>query len=75
MKLIDQSSSDTALTNQIVLEVVNQDGTPNQLLAHAMRTCIDRHGMLSAPPTEEQAAFLTDLRLKRFNSPGGFPVS
>jgi hypothetical protein len=58
-----------------VIDVVNEDGTPNDQLAQSVRITIDRYRMLSAPPTEEQAAFLTDLRRKRFDSPGGYPVS
>jgi len=62
-------------SERVILDVVNQDGTPNPAMAHQLRLYARNDGTISRSPTAAQWRFLDDLRRARFGAPEGYPIT
>jgi len=74
VRLVEDDTSEK-WSEKVTLEVVDQDGTPNPSMAHALRLFVQSDGMISRSPTPAQWEFLQDLRKARFGAPGGYPLT
>jgi hypothetical protein len=59
----------------VVLDVINEDGTPNEAMAHSLRQRVKEDGTLNRSPTLAQWEFLKDLRTERFGAARGYPIT
>jgi hypothetical protein len=71
VRLTDNPATPSA---RVVLDVVKQDGTPDDMMAHNMRQCVLRDGILSRPPTTQELELLKSLGRERGYGKGGFVV-
>jgi hypothetical protein len=71
VRLADDPKTPTA---RVVLDVVKQDGAPDDLMAYNLRLSIERDGMLSRPPTTQELELLKSLGRERGYGKGGFVV-
>ena len=62
VRLVEEPKSPTA---RVVLEAVNPDGSPDEMIAHVIRERIKQDGFLSRSPTTEEFEFLKELQRKR----------
>lgn len=56
-----------------VVEVVDRNGNPDDIMASALRARVNGEGILARAPTAEEYEFLADLRKQRHGR-GGLPV-
>lgn len=48
-------------SSNVLLEVINKDGSPNEQMARSLRLSIEADGMLSRSPTTDEYEFLKHL--------------
>jgi hypothetical protein len=65
---------DNKWTERVVLDVVDQDGTPNPSMAHALRLHANADRLICRYPSASQWDFLKDLEKDRFNTGQGYPI-
>jgi hypothetical protein len=66
----------TKYTQRVILDVVNEDGTPNPSMAHALLMHANGDKMLSRSPSPAQWDHLKDLQKERFSREdgSGYPI-
>ncbi len=60
---------------RVSFDVISPDGSTNPQMAYGIRQAIESDGMISRSPSPAQMDFLQDLRSKRWNRGGGYPIS
>jgi len=69
LRLVERQPDESP--ERVTLDVVNEDGSANQQMAHMLRNVVEADRFLSRAPSPEQLEFLKDLRRQR---PRGYPV-
>ena len=62
VRLIEEPTSPTA---RVILEIIDNDGTPNEQMAHSLRQVVKRDRLLSRSPTPGEFEFLKQLYRER----------
>jgi len=70
LRLVERGADDPP--ERLIVEVVNDDGTPNTPMAHLLGQVIESDGFVSRTPSPEQYEYLKSLRRQR---PRGYPVT